>query len=65
MTSKTGRPERACVGSTPPVKAYVTASFGVAVVRPRDGGGPEALLHEADRALYDAKQAGRNRVAEA
>jgi len=40
----------------------VTASFGVAVCVPT---GPEcssALLHAADRALYSAKRAGRNRV---
>jgi len=36
----------------------VTASFGVAVLR----GTPDALLASADRALYEAKHAGRNRV---
>ncbi len=39
----------------------LTASFGVAVW-PRDGKTPEALLAAVDRALYAAKQGGRNRV---
>jgi diguanylate cyclase (GGDEF)-like protein len=40
----------------------VTLSAGVAVLDPR-GGGLGALLEAADRALYEAKAAGRNRVA--
>ncbi len=43
----------------PPVR--VTASFGVAELRPDDGVGD--LLRRADEALYRAKQEGRNRVA--
>jgi diguanylate cyclase (GGDEF)-like protein len=42
-------------------KLTVTASFGLAMW-PGDGKEPEALLASADRALYAAKQAGRNRV---
>ena len=39
----------------------LTASVGLAVW-PGDGKDPDALLASADRALYAAKQAGRNRV---
>jgi diguanylate cyclase (GGDEF)-like protein len=39
----------------------VTVSVGVAT-SPADGDSPEALLEAADKALYRAKQAGRNRV---
>jgi diguanylate cyclase (GGDEF)-like protein len=42
-------------------RLLVTASFGAAVW-PRDGVEAAALLGSADRALYAAKQAGRNRV---
>lgn len=40
----------------------VTASFGVASVRPRPGGDRTALAADADAALYAAKANGRNRV---
>jgi len=39
----------------------VTASLGVAVF-PDSTAEPEALLRAADRALYEAKERGRNRV---
>jgi diguanylate cyclase (GGDEF)-like protein len=39
----------------------VTASFGVAAL-PADASEPEQLIRKADRALYAAKAAGRNRV---
>ena len=41
----------------------VTASFGVATCTPKEGGSVEELVAAADRALYQAKEAGRNRVA--
>jgi diguanylate cyclase (GGDEF)-like protein len=39
-----------------------TVSIGVALARGTDPISPEVLLHEADRSLYKAKTAGRNRV---
>ncbi|HZO35196.1 MAG TPA: GGDEF domain-containing protein [Gaiellaceae bacterium] len=44
------------------VDRTVTASFGVATF-PDDAATPAALMRAADRALYQAKQAGRDRVA--
>ena len=42
---------------------FVSVSIGVASF-PEDGGGLEALVKSADDALYQAKEAGRNRVCE-
>jgi diguanylate cyclase (GGDEF)-like protein len=47
--------------SVPGVDRPISASFGVAVM-PDDAGEPELLLRAADRALYGAKRAGRDRV---
>lgn len=45
------------------VNTVVTISVGVASCEPRLGSTPADLLAKADDALYDAKTAGRNRVA--
>jgi diguanylate cyclase (GGDEF)-like protein len=48
--------------SVPGIDRMISASFGVAVI-PDDAGDPDELFRTADRALYAAKHAGRNRVA--
>ena len=40
---------------------HVTLSFGVATVVPQHGTSAEALIESADRAMYQAKESGRNR----
>jgi GGDEF domain-containing protein len=40
----------------------ITVSVGVSLARGTDAISPEVLLREADRSLYKAKTAGRNRV---
>ncbi len=45
----------------PGLEQGITASFGVASF-PEDAANREELLRKADRALYSAKRAGRNRV---
>lgn len=44
---------------------HVTLSLGVATVYPAREGTPESLVEQADKALYEAKRGGRNRVAAA
>ena len=39
----------------------VTSSFGVSAIK-QGAENPEALIDQADQALYHAKQSGRNRV---
>ena len=43
-------------------RGFMTASFGVAVARPSEAGDAETLIQRADRAMYRAKRAGRDRV---
>ena len=43
----------------------VTVSFGVATVVPERDHAPEELVRRADRAMYQAKQGGRNRIEQA
>lgn len=45
------------------VAGHVTVSVGVAIVRPAQGGRSQTVLSMADRALYLAKEQGRDRVA--
>jgi diguanylate cyclase (GGDEF)-like protein/PAS domain S-box-containing protein len=40
----------------------VSVSIGIASLLPRHGTGTAALINQADRALYESKRAGRNRV---
>ena len=44
------------------VASHLTVSLGVASIVPRPGVRPEDLVDRADRALYAAKEGGRNRV---
>ncbi|AFY71021.1 response regulator receiver modulated diguanylate cyclase [Thalassoporum mexicanum PCC 7367] len=45
------------------IQPYITLSFGVACTVPIQQQSVEQLIETADRALYEAKQKGRNRIA--
>ena len=42
------------------ISLHSTASIGLATAQPSDS--RESLVHRADKALYAAKQSGKNRV---
>jgi diguanylate cyclase (GGDEF)-like protein len=47
---------------TSPINQLVTVSIGVGVCRPKVGGDSAILVDIADKALYEAKRLGRNRI---
>ncbi|WP_276354230.1 GGDEF domain-containing protein [Cohnella caldifontis] len=54
--------EEAIPHSTSRAAEYVTFSIGAATSTGSSAGGADALIAQADQALYEAKAAGRNRV---
>lgn len=54
--------ERLAIDNPQAPAGHVTMSLGVATVMPSKASSPEALIEMADKALYVAKNDGRNRV---
>jgi diguanylate cyclase (GGDEF)-like protein len=52
--------DRAIPHAASPVAAILTVSLGVATQVPNRSDSPESLVARADKALYRAKQSGRN-----
>lgn len=50
------------VDASPHPPIFMTASIGIASCLSRQSIRPEALFEQADRSMYAAKQAGRNRI---
>jgi diguanylate cyclase (GGDEF)-like protein len=55
--------EEALAHPASPLAPHVTISVGVAALVPSADASPEQLVAAADRAMYEAKSGGRNRVA--
>jgi diguanylate cyclase (GGDEF)-like protein len=54
--------EELAVPHSPLIKGVVTISVGVGTAQAGDDATPESLIGSADKALYEAKHLGRNRV---
>jgi len=54
--------EELAVPHAPAIKGVVTISVGVGTAQAGDDATPESLIGSADKALYEAKHLGRNRV---